>query len=88
MKNIVATAAVGTALLLATAAPNPEATAPDLAVHEASAAVTTADFAAMDEVVDRYCVRCHSERRLTGNLSLETFSVSDAVAQAEVAESG
>lgn len=93
MKNIVATAAVGTALLLATSAPSPEAATPDTAIHEATSAVTTADlatmdadFVAMDEVVDRYCVRCHSERRMTGNLSLESFSVTEAVAQAEVAE--
>ena len=27
-------------------------------------------------VIEEYCVRCHSERRLRGNLSLETFDVS------------
>lgn len=51
-------------------------------VH-ASAAVSAE---ALDDVVDRFCVRCHSERRLTGNLSLEGFAVGEAVEQAEVAE--
>lgn len=37
-------------------------------------------------VVQEYCVRCHSERRLRGNLSLEGFSVGDAAEEAETAE--
>jgi len=41
---------------------------------------------ALDDVMDRFCVRCHSERRLTGNLSLEGFAVSQAVEQSEIAE--
>ena len=40
----------------------------------------------LDDVIDRYCVRCHSDRRLTGNLSLEDFSVGDPVAHLETAE--
>ena len=28
------------------------------------------------EILDEYCVRCHSDRRLRGNLSLETFDAS------------
>ena len=27
------------------------------------------------EVIERYCVRCHNERRLAGNLTLETLSL-------------
>ena len=41
---------------------------------------------ALNEVVDQYCVRCHSERRLTGNLSLEGFDVAAPQESAEVAE--
>ncbi len=39
-----------------------------------------ADLSAEDltSVVQRYCVRCHNERRLTGNLSLEQFQVEAA----------
>ena len=29
----------------------------------------------LTDVVQQYCVRCHNEERLTGNLSLETFAV-------------
>jgi len=38
------------------------------------------------EVVQRVCVRCHNERRLTGNLSLEGFLVEEADRNADVAE--
>ncbi len=38
------------------------------------------------ELVDEYCVRCHSDRRLRGNLSLETFDASAPHLQGEVAE--
>jgi len=40
----------------------------------------------LDEVVQEYCVRCHSERRLRGNFSLEGFSVGSAPSEADVAE--
>jgi hypothetical protein len=92
MKTIVATAVAGTALLFATQGPALPGTDTDLGFSEAvstsvpAAHASSADVAAMDEVVDRYCVRCHSERRMTGNLSLEDFAVSEAVQRAEVAE--
>ena len=46
------------------------------------------DAAAADdnEVVEQYCVRCHNERRLIGNLSLEEFDAADPVADVVVAE--
>lgn len=40
----------------------------------------------LNEVVEATCVRCHSERRMTGNLSLEGFDVGAAHEQAEIAE--
>ncbi len=39
-----------------------------------------------NEVVQQYCVRCHNERRLLGNLSLESFDAADPSANAPVAE--
>lgn len=36
-----------------------------------------ADTADLTAVVQRYCVRCHNERLLRGNLTLETFDVVD-----------
>lgn len=98
MKAIFATAAVGSVLLFASGAPEariagidtevPMVGAPTVvsAAGRAAHGVAAVESEALDEVVDRYCVRCHSERRLTGNLSLETFSVDEAVAQAETAE--
>ncbi len=40
----------------------------------------------LSETVDQYCVRCHSDRRLTGNLSLEGFRVEAAAEQPETTE--
>ena len=40
----------------------------------------------VEDVVERYCTRCHSERRMRGNLSLEGFDVTRADENAEVAE--
>ena len=39
-----------------------------------------------DEIIERYCVRCHSDQRLRGNLTLEAFSMAEAPAQGEIAE--
>lgn len=40
----------------------------------------------LSELVDAYCVRCHNERRLRGNLSLDGFDVATAADNASVAE--
>ena len=37
-------------------------------------------------VVGQYCVVCHNDQMLTGNLTLQGFDVAEAVADAEVAE--
>ncbi len=42
--------------------------------------------AGLNDVVDRYCAGCHSDVRLSGNLSLEGFDVADAVERAETSE--
>ena len=42
--------------------------------------------AALTEVVDRYCTRCHNERSFRGNLSLVDFDVARADEHAETAE--
>lgn len=53
-----------------------------------TAASTNTTFAAADltDVVQQYCVRCHNERRLTGNLTLEEFDVASADERAATAE--
>ena len=42
--------------------------------------------AANEDLVEEYCVGCHNERRLLGNMSLEEFDAADPVANAPVAE--
>ena len=48
--------------------------------------VPAASAAELNEVVEQYCVRCHNERRLSGNLSLESFDVEAAHERSETAE--
>jgi hypothetical protein len=62
-------------------------------VGSAPAAAITASYvdAALpeideNEVVEEYCVRCHSDRRLRGNLSLETFDADQPEITGEIAE--
>lgn len=54
------------------------------------AAPTHANAAPLDdgdpEVIEEYCVRCHSDRRLRGNLSLEDFDPAHPELEARVAE--
>ncbi|MYC88636.1 MAG: DUF1592 domain-containing protein [Gemmatimonadales bacterium] len=49
-------------------------------------AAALADTADLTAVVQRYCVRCHNERLLRGNLTLETFAVESAHDRAPTAE--
>jgi len=53
---------------------------------EPAAVGVTDETEVYDAMVGQYCVRCHSDRRLTGNLSLEEFSFETAPASGEVAE--
>ena len=39
-----------------------------------------------NEVIEEYCVRCHNERRLLGNMSLEEFDAANAPADGELTE--
>ena len=41
---------------------------------------------ALNDVLDEYCVRCHNDRRLRGNMSLDGFDVATPEARPEVAE--
>ena len=69
---------------VASSPPSP-ALSPDPAVVAGAsgrATATTAD----NEVVQQYCVRCHNERRLIGNLSLEEFDATNPVADVGTAE--
>ena len=48
--------------------------------------LSASDPPALAEVVERYCTRCHNERRLLGNLTLEGFDATRADENAETAE--
>ena len=80
MTRLAAVLAAATILnlgLVATASsPAPAPRPPDRAVA----------FDIDNEVVRQYCVRCHNERRLRGNLSLEEFDAANPVANVPVAE--
>ncbi len=52
----------------------------------AGAAGTTGPAPSDNEVIQRYCVRCHNERRLLGNMSLEAFDAANAPSNGELAE--
>ena len=47
---------------------------------------TVAPTPELNDVIAEYCVRCHNERRLSGNVSLEGFDVATAHERAETAE--
>ena len=53
-----------------------------MAAPSAVAFATPAD----NEVIEEYCVRCHNERRLLGNMSLEEYDAADAPANGELSE--
>ncbi len=53
---------------------------------DATPPTPTPAFADLTDVVRRYCVRCHNERLLRGNLTLETFDVEAAHERAPTAE--
>ena len=86
MKTLAVVSAIA-ALLVGGAIDSEDGPSADEASVVAPAAVGThLSATTLDEVVEQYCVRCHSDRRMTGNLSLETFDVASAPEMAEVGE--
>jgi hypothetical protein len=85
MKSIVVTSAVlGMSLVLAGELTNPEASRPtSRAIDHAPTVMAAVD---PNDIVSTSCVRCHSDRRLRGNLSLEDFDIENAGENAEVVE--
>jgi hypothetical protein len=66
--------------------PRPDTTLASSRARLASTAGEAVPVATLSDVVEEYCVRCHNERRLRGNLSLEGFDPSAAHLSADVAE--
>ena len=91
MKDAILIAALGGAILVAGTARTPVAVRPGPGSIQAFPApdpplLASPDPTALTEVVARYCTRCHNERSLRGNLSLEGFDVARADEHAETAE--
>ncbi len=64
----------------------PTTAASTAAVAAFSAFPVAASDTAPDDVVQEYCVSCHNERRLRGNLSLEDFTLYAAEETGDVSE--
>ncbi len=73
-------AALRTAALIRPGSPDPDR------AGAFDSSTETPDPSTETLVVERFCVRCHNERRLNGNLSLEEFVVEEADRSAEIAE--
>ena len=79
-------------LLMVTLAPeaglsgDSAATSNTVAVLPAVSSLATPSSTAPDDIVQAYCVRCHNERRLTGNLSLEDFTLDSADEVGDITE--
>ncbi|MSR37111.1 MAG: DUF1592 domain-containing protein [Gemmatimonadetes bacterium] len=54
--------------------------------HAAAVAAPALTPAELTKVVQKYCVVCHNDQMLTGNLSLQSFQVENPAARAETAE--
>ena len=67
-------------------APTPELTAPAPSPAPALSSVVPTPMSDLNGVVQRYCARCHNERLLRGNLTLEAFDVDAAHERAPTAE--
>ncbi len=88
MKIITVTlASAGLVLLYAGDLAREEASRPIAVRAEAVHAETGFQAPATDnEVIEEYCVRCHNDRRLRGNMSLEGFDAESPQVDAELAE--
>jgi hypothetical protein len=89
MRIIAAIAAISAPLLLIASQSGPiEAPVERVTPHAGvvDVALATPSNAELTDVVQTYCVRCHSERRLTGNLTLEDFDVESAADLAATSE--
>ena len=91
MKNFIApTAALGMLLVVVSAQDDLGSVWQKASVSGVSAVVAAAHVDAADvapnDVIQGTCVRCHNERRLSGNLSLDGFDVNAAADNADIAE--
>ena len=91
MKNIVfSTAALGMMLVLSGARAEVGPVWQKASIHKDSQGVMGghegSGDVSLNDVIQNTCVRCHNERRLSGNLSLVGFDADEADQNAEIAE--
>ena len=86
MKTFTATlAAIGTLLVYSGGPVRLADAMASVPVHTLERAPSASEFSP-NELIQEYCVRCHSDRRLRGNLSLEDFDAEVPHERAEIAE--
>lgn len=90
MDRLAVTALFGGIVLILGQAPDIASTPPpgDVEAHGVVRPSETTALSSddLDSVITRYCVLCHNDVLLTGNLSLADFRMENAVAKAETAE--
>lgn len=84
--NVPISALLVAGLLLVGLADDAGVDGPEPAPVAHATAPTDLDAEDVDEVIDQYCTRCHSEQRQRGGLVLEGFQVENTVEQAPIAE--
>lgn len=82
MKNAIGVTALFGTLCAGIVTGGPNATisttdGPPSTVETHAPSVAFADPTDENDVIEQYCVRCHSDRRLQGNMSLEEFDIVD-----------
>ena len=84
LRYAVPVAAAGVLVAGFAVAPAPE---PGVPLGQQFARATIASSNPTDnEIIEEYCVRCHNERRLLGNMSLEEYDAANAPANGELTE--
>jgi hypothetical protein len=89
IKTIVGTLAAWGVLLFLPAdgnEPTRDPVHPRSAIHAAGDRVLGPVLADENGVIEEYCVRCHSDRRMRGNMSLEEFDAENPAPTGELAE--
>ena len=86
MKTLTAMSALGILLVLAGGPETDVAPWSPAPAYHSSTASTPVLPASNNDVIQTYCVRCHNDRMLRGNMSLEQFDAEAAQENPEVAE--
>jgi hypothetical protein len=86
MKSLTALSALGILLVVIGGPETGVAPWASSSTHHAPTASTSVATVSNNDVIQAYCVRCHNDRTLRGNMSLERFDTETAHENAEVTE--